>query len=97
MRKIEYKNVLRPSVEYLEQCGRLMLDSSEMAAFLGVSEKVMTQLASTDRVPGPCRLGLGTGLRWSVLELHEWIEAGCPRRDTWIKLRRRSGRYYGWQ
>lgn len=88
-------NTLRPSIEYLEQSGRLMLDSSEMAAFLGVSEKAMTQLASTDRVPGPCRLGLGTGLRWSVLELLEWIEAGCPRRDTWIKLRGRSGRYYG--
>ncbi len=49
-----------------------MLDSNDMAEFLGVSQKVFTQLASTDRVPGPCRLGHGTCLRWSVLELLEW-------------------------
>ena len=73
MREIEYRNILRPSVEYLERCGRLMLDSSEMAAFLGVSQKAMTHLASTDRIPGPCRLGLGACLRWSVLELLEWV------------------------
>lgn len=94
MRKIEYRHVLNPSVEYLEQCGRLMLDSSDMSEFLGISQKAITQLASTDRIPGPCRLGLGTCMRWSVLELLEWIEAGCPRRHDWIKLRGRSGRYY---
>ncbi len=58
MRKIEYRNVLKPSVEYLEHCGRLMIDSSEMAEFLGVSQSVMTQLASTDRVPA--RVGLAS-------------------------------------
>ncbi len=38
---IEYRHVLKPSVEYLEQCGRLMLDSSDMAEFLGISQKVV--------------------------------------------------------
>lgn len=71
-----------------------MLDSSEMAAFLGVSQKAMTQLASTDRVPGPCRLGFGTCMRWSILELLEWVEANCPRREDWIKQRGRSGGHY---
>jgi predicted DNA-binding transcriptional regulator AlpA len=94
MRKIEYRHILKPCVEYLERCGRLMIDSSEMAKFLGVSQKAMMQLTSTDRVPGPCRLGLGSCFRWSVLELLEWVEAGCPRRRDWIKLRGRSGRYY---
>jgi predicted DNA-binding transcriptional regulator AlpA len=94
MRKIEYRNILKPSVDYLGRCGCLMIDSSEMAEFLGVSQKVMTQLASTDRVPGPCRLGLGTCFRWSVLELLEWVEADCPRRQEWIKQRGQSGRNY---
>lgn len=94
MRKIEYRHVLKPSVEYLEKCGRLMLDSSDMTEFLGISQKAITQLASTDRIPSPCRLGLGTCLRWSALELLEWVEAGCPRRHDWIKQRGRSGRYY---
>lgn len=71
-----------------------MIDSKDMAKFLGVSQIVMDQLISTDRVPGQCRLGLGTCLRWSVLELLEWVEAGCPRRRKWIEMRGRSGRYY---
>jgi len=66
MRKIDYRHVLKPSVEYLEQCGRLMLDSSEVGEFLGVTQKVLTQLATTDRVPGPFRLGLGAYMRWSA-------------------------------
>lgn len=94
MRRIEYKIVLRPSIEFLEQCGKLMLDTPDMAEFLGVSQKTMTHLASTDRVPGQIRLGLGRCLRWSVLELLEWVEAGCPRRMKWIELRGTSGRYF---
>jgi hypothetical protein len=94
MRKIEYRHVLKPSIEFLEGCGKLMLDSGDMAEFLGVPQKVMTQLAYTDRVPCPCRLGLGTCFRWGVMELLEWVEAGCPRRDKWIEIRGSSGRYY---
>lgn len=93
MRKVEHRRVLKPSVEFLGKCNRLMLDSHGMAEFLGVPHQAMVQLASTDRVPGPCRLGLGRCLRWSVLELLEWIEAGCPRRRKWIEVRGCSGRY----
>lgn len=39
MRQIEYKNVLKPSVEFLERCGILMLDTQAMAEFLGLSSK----------------------------------------------------------
>ena len=94
MRKIEYRHILKPSIEFLEQSGHLMLDSGDMADFLGVPISAMTQLASTDRVPCPCRLGLGTCFRWSVLELLEWVEAGCPRRREWIELRGHNGGYY---
>lgn len=71
MRKIEYRHFLNPSVEYLKKRARLMLDSNEIAEFLGLSQKVLMQLASTDRIPGPCHLGLGACLRWRVLELLE--------------------------
>jgi predicted DNA-binding transcriptional regulator AlpA len=94
MRIIEYRNILKPSVEFLERSGKLMLDSHQMAEFLGVPQRVMVRLASTNRVPGPCRLGLGMCFRWGVLELLEWVEAGCPRRERWIEMRGSSGRYY---
>ena len=88
----EYKHTLRPSLAYLEHCWLFMLDSNCMAEFLGVPRKVVQQqLAYSDRIPLPVRLGLGTTLRWSVLELLKWIEAGCPRRTEWIRINRRSG------
>ena len=87
MRTIEYKHVLKPSVEYLERCGTLMLDTPRMAEFVGVPTKTLTQLVYTDRIPLPCRLGLGKCMRWSVLELLEWVEASCPRRGKWIEIR----------
>jgi hypothetical protein len=91
MRAVEYKNVVRPSVDYLERCGSLMLDTAGMAEFIGLSTPVTAQLVYTDRIPLPCRLGLGKTYRWSVLELLEWVEAGCPRRVEWIKMRGSSG------
>jgi predicted DNA-binding transcriptional regulator AlpA len=91
VRTIEYKHVLKPSIEYLEQCGSLMLDTPRMAEFLGVPTKTLVQLVYTDRIPLPCRLGLGKCQRWSVLELLEWVEAGCPRREKWIEMRGSSG------
>jgi hypothetical protein len=91
VRTIVYKHVFRPSAEYLERSGRLMLDTAGLAEFLGVPARAMAQLIDTDRVPFPCRLGLGRCQRWSVLELLEWVEAGCPRRWEWIKMRGSSG------
>jgi hypothetical protein len=73
-RHIEYRHVMKPSVSYLEKCGRLVLTSREMGAFLGVPHAVLQQLVYTDRVPLPMRLGLAKCYRWSVLELLEWVE-----------------------
>lgn len=91
MRPIEYKVILRPSIEFLERCGTLMLDTKGMADFLSVPAKKMPQLICTDRIPAPRRLGLGHCRRWSVLELLEWVEAGCPGRGKWIEIRRHRG------
>jgi len=87
-----YQHTLRPSVAYLETCGMHLLDSKCMAEFLGVTRKVLhQQLVYSDRIPLSVRLGLGTTLRWNVLELLKWIEAGCPRRTDWIRINGRSG------
>ena len=58
MRTVEYRNILKPSVEYLEHCGVLMLDTCGMAEFLGVPQKVVSQLVGADRIPLPCHLGI---------------------------------------
>ena len=91
MRAIEYVNVLRPSIDYLESCGKLLLDSRDMAEFLGIPWKAMQQLAYTDRVLGPLQLGFGKCYRWSILEVLDWVQTGCPRRTEWNKMRSAPG------
>lgn len=91
MRHIDYKIVLSPSVDRLRNAGTLFLSVPQMAEFLGLDKKTVTHLVYTDRIPQPLRLGLGQSLRWSVLELTDWVEAGCPRRNEWYEIRRRRG------
>lgn len=97
MRTIKYVNVLKPSVDYLQGSSKLMLDIKEMAEFLGLPRKAVSQLVYSDRIPLPMRLGLGHCYRWSILELLEWVEAGCPRRREWIEMRGHSGWFPTWK
>src|SRR5262245_57074740 len=97
MRSTRYVHILKPSVEYLERQGRFLIDGEQMANFLGVESRALQQLVYTDRIPLPISLGLGKCLRWSVIELLEWIEAGCPRRRDWIAVRGQSGWYPLWR
>ena len=97
MRATEYKTILRPSIQYVEKCVTLMLNTGGVAEFLRVPRKKISYLVDTGRIPLPCRLGLGNCLRWSVLELLEWVEAGCPGRDKWIEMRGSSGWCPAWR
>ncbi len=79
--------ILKPSVDYLAGCGRLLLDVKGMAVFLDMLVSKVHRLAWSDRLPAPIRLGFGHSPRWSVLELLEWVAGGCPRRVQWINQR----------
>jgi len=96
MRHIPYKHVLRPDVQYLRQSSQLLLDSEHFARFLGIPEKALESMTSSGRLPRPLYLGLGKTRRWSVLELLEWVEAGCPRATQWLNTRGASGSFRRW-
>ena len=87
----EHRNILRPSISHLEKCGHLLLDTRGMADFLGIPRSALQQLVYTDRIPLPVRLGLGKTMRWNVIELLKWMQAGCPRREEWIRTNGKSG------
>jgi predicted DNA-binding transcriptional regulator AlpA len=89
--KPEYTHILRPSLAYLEACGKLLLDSRDLAAFLQIPHKTVQQLVYSDRIPLPTKLGLGNCARWNIIELLDWVEAGCPRRAQWMAMRGRRG------
>jgi predicted DNA-binding transcriptional regulator AlpA len=97
MRPRKYLNILRPSVDYLRQVDKLLLEPREVGEFLGVDPKTIQQLVYSDRIPLPVSLGLGECHRWSVIELLEWVEAGCPRRTEWIATRGQSGWFPHWR
>lgn len=80
MRVIDHRHVLQPSVDYLEKCGVLLLDARQLSEFLRVPHKTVRQMVYTDRIPLPTKLGLSNAVRWNIMELLEWVEAGCPRR-----------------
>jgi len=90
-RHVEYSVILTPSVASLDRSGKLLIGAADMAAFLGVSKARVHYLVGTGRIPPPIRLGYGRCSRWSVMELLEWVEAGCPRRDDWIEQRGWTG------
>ena len=87
----EYRIILRPTVDHLLGSGNVMIDAQKMGDFLGIPRAKVYQLVGTDRIPLPVHLGLGRSPRWSVYELLEWVEAGCPRREEWIEQRGWSG------
>jgi predicted DNA-binding transcriptional regulator AlpA len=95
-RKIEYRVIIKPSVERLLAHGKLMVNAEHMADFLGVTRMKVHELTGTDRIPLPIHLGLGKCARWSVFELLEWVESGCPRRVAWIEQRGWSGWARNW-
>lgn len=88
---IGYSVIIKPSVAHLAQVGKLMLDTKDMATFFGLTPAKVHQLISSGRIPLPMRLGLGRVVRWSVLELLDWVAAGCPKCAAWIAMHGWSG------
>jgi predicted DNA-binding transcriptional regulator AlpA len=93
-----YKHDIRPNITFLQECGKLLLDTKDLAQFLQLPLPIVQRLVSSNRIPLPLHLGLGKLARWSVFELLEWTEAGCPIRSRWIELRGTSGWFpeYRW-
>jgi hypothetical protein len=97
MRAIKYRHILKPSVDYLANCGVYWLTTKNMADFLGVPLSRVQQLVYTDRIPLPMKFEFSGAVRWNIFELLDWVEAGCPRRTEWIEMRGSSGWYPLWR
>ena len=74
------------SREVAALCDTIEINSNSNA-LNGIPRNAFLQLSNTDRVPRPVRLGFGNCIRWSVLELVEWIIAGCPRKRSSLETR----------
>jgi excisionase family DNA binding protein len=68
-----------------EVTDKLLLSAGEAAGLLSVSRSHFLGLHSAGKIPLPRRLG--GSVRWSTRELAEWIDAGCPARDQWERVK----------
>lgn len=66
---------------------RLALDATELAAALGVSERMVWTMNSSAEIPAPARFHTRTC--WIVQEIRDWLAAGKPHREQWEKQKPR--------
>lgn len=64
-----------------------LVDAKEAGRLLGISRSQFLAIDKSGRL-GPESVNLGYGSkrqcrRWSVKELHQWTEHGCPGRQEW--------------
>lgn len=76
------------------ESGQLACTAKDAAELLGISRAQFWKLNSSGKVPLPVRLG-AKAPRWRVAELRSWLEAGCPDRASWQRIRERSLRAHG--
>ena len=72
----------------LETTQALAVDAKTLAGLLGVSKRHVRRMNSAGSLPRPIKLG--RSVRWSVAEVNQWIEAGCPDRENWEAMKRAS-------
>ena len=79
----------KPSASPIGPDRRLAVNARDLAELLGVSERLIQTLSTTDQIPAPVRLG--TCPRWPLAEIRAWLEAGGPCRERWDAIKA-SGR-----
>jgi predicted DNA-binding transcriptional regulator AlpA len=69
-----------------DQAAPLLLDADAAAALCGVSRTSWYTMVAGGSAPA-ASLRAGRIVRWSAVELREWIKAGCPKQEDWIGMR----------
>ncbi len=66
----------------------LLVNREQLAELLGVSEGTIRKLEIHARLPG--RVRLTSKPQWAVNEIRAWVDAGCPAKNEWARLRSES-------
>jgi predicted DNA-binding transcriptional regulator AlpA len=64
----------------------LLVDTLAVAGMLSVSRRHVEDMNREGLMPAAIRIG--RAVRWSVLELRDWCNAGCPNRSIWESRKR---------
>ena len=58
----------------------------DLAKAMRLGVRSVWKLLAAERLPEPLRLG-GRMVRWRRSEILDWLDAGCPARDEWVRVR----------
>ena len=53
-----------------------LIDVDEVATLFGISARTVRRMADSGAMPRPRRLN--SLIRWSRIEIEDWVAAGCP-------------------
>jgi predicted DNA-binding transcriptional regulator AlpA len=67
----------------------LLLPVKDVLALVGCGRTLWLSMVSSGRTPAPVRLGRKT--MWRREEILAWVEAGCPAREKWERMRGKRG------
>lgn len=63
-------------VATIARAERRLIDETELAILLGVTERYAKEMDRSGRIPGGVRIG--SRRRWDLQILGPWIDQGCP-------------------
>ena len=63
----------------------LLLSARDLAAILRFGLRTIRSMDAAGKLPAPIRIG--GSVRWRLDELRAWLDAGCPDRETWTRIR----------
>lgn len=63
----------------------LLVSASDVADILGIGKTLLWEMNSAGRLPRPIKLKRKT--LWKLSELERWVEADCPPRDQWERIK----------
>lgn len=66
----------------------ILIDKKKVAFLLQISERHVNRLVELRAIPAPVRLG--AAIRWRLVDILEWIDAGCPTQRNWSSPSKRG-------
>lgn len=66
-----------------------LLNREQVCELLDISQATFERLKSLGRLPAPIEFSQNCH-KWNSVEVREWINAGCPDRAEWEKIKKRK-------
>jgi excisionase family DNA binding protein len=66
----------------------LVVDAKQLARLLGCGLRTLRAWDSSGKLPAPIRIG--RCVRWRIDEIRTWLDAGCPNRELWMRIKSAS-------